>query len=201
MDRNEKDHQMSDDISDGRDRRRPSPFRRTGVLAAAGGFGLLAVACGGSPAPTAPASLQQALQQALAYSQCMRSHGITNFPDPTEISNGAAQSSNGPTRVGVQIGIPAGIDPNSSTYVSANNSCTNQTGFGHVSAAQLQHGLTTLLKYSECMRSHGIASFPDPVENSDGVSLKTAGTGIDQYSSLYKAADKACRALGPGGGS
>jgi hypothetical protein len=194
----DKDCQMNDDISDGRDRRRPSRFRRADVLAAAAGIALLAAACGGSSSPNAPMSLQQQLQQALAYSQCMRSHGIANFPDPTENSNGAAKSNNGPTYVGVQIGIPDGIDPNSPTYVSANNTCTKQTGFGHVSAATLRQALTTLLKYSECMRSHGIANFPDPIETSTGVSLKTAD--IDQNTSQYQAAAQACRALQPGGG-
>lgn len=191
---------MNEDPSAGCGRQRRSRLRQANALAgAAAGIALLAVACGGPSSPAAPMSMQQQLQQALAYSQCMRSHGITNFPDPTEINNGAAQSSNGPTHEGVQIGIPDGIDPNSPTYVSANNTCTKQTGFGHVSAAQLRHGLTTLLKYSECMRSHGIANFPDPIETSTGLSLKTAG--IDQNTSQYQAADKACKGLEPGGGS
>lgn len=189
---------MDDDISDGRHRRRPSRFRRTaGLAAATAGIVLLAAACGGSSGPTAPTGMQQQLQQALAYSHCMRSHGITNFPDPTE--NNGSTASDGATLVGVQIGIPDGIDTSSPMYLSANSACTKQTGWGHVSAAQLNEGLATLLKYSECMRSHGVANFPDPVETSTGVSLKNGD--IDQNTSQYRAANDACRALEPGGGS
>lgn len=199
--RNEKDYQMNGDISENsRGRQSPSRFRRAGVLAAAAAFGLLA-ACGGSSSSTAGLpGLQQELQEALAYSQCMRSHGIANFPDPTQASSGA-RNTNGEVQRGVGIAIQDGtIDASSPQYLSANRTCTKLTGFGHVPAAQLRQGLITLLRYSECMRSHGIANFPDPVENSNGVSIKTAGTGIDVYSPRYKAADRACRALEPGGG-
>jgi hypothetical protein len=197
-DRDEEDYQMNDDIGAIRERRRPSRSWQARALAVIAGIALLAAACGGSPGPAAPTSLRQALQQALAYSQCMRSHGIATFPDPTE--NNGSTNSNGATHVGVEIAIPDGIDTSSPAYLSANNTCTKQTGYGHASAAQLHQLLTTLLKYSECMRSHGIANFPDPVETSTGVSVKTAGTGIDPYSPQYKAADKACRALVPAGG-
>lgn len=179
-------------------RQRRSQLRRASVFAAAtASIALLAAACGGSSSPTAPTGMQQQLQKALAYSQCMRSHGIANFPDPTE--NNGSTGSNGAAYVGVQIGIPEGFDTSSQTYVSANNTCTRQTGWGQVSATQLHQGLTTLLKYSECMRSHGIANFPDPVETSTGVSLKDGD--IDQNTSQYRAADKACVVFEPGGGA
>jgi hypothetical protein len=188
---------MNEESSSSRSRQRRSPLRRVVTIAAAAGLAMLTPACGGSSGPTGTMSIQQQLQQALAYSRCMRSHGITNFPDPAE-NNGSANS-NGATVVGVTIAIPAGIDTSSPAYLSASNACTKRTGYGHVSAAQLHQGLITLLKYSECMRSHGIANFPDPVESSSGVSLKTAG--IDQNTSQYRTAAKACMALEPGGGS
>jgi len=38
---------------------------------------------------TTAAQFQQGLTQALKFAVCMRAHGITNFPDPSE-SNGQA---------------------------------------------------------------------------------------------------------------
>jgi hypothetical protein len=50
------------------------------------------------------------------------------------------------------------------------------------------------------MRSHGITNFPDPFENSHQIGFNTNGTGIDQNSPRYKAANKTCQPLLPGGG-
>ena len=56
------------------------------------GLALLAAACGGSPSSTGPggssnaggpASSQAASSKAVAFSHCMRSHGVPAFPDPT----------------------------------------------------------------------------------------------------------------------
>lgn len=165
---------------------------RAGVLAAfLAGVAVLATACGGSPAAKAgPSFLQAALSKALAYSACMRSHGIVNFPDPTHNSRG------------VTISIPESIDSNSPQYQAADKACRRQSGFGQVSAAVLQQAMSMAVKFAECMRSHGIPDFPDPVENGNGVQAgPSPGSGIDQNSPQYKAARNACRAFRPGGTS
>src|SRR5215467_8113665 len=62
-------------------RRGGSMRRQAGVLATvAGAVLLLATACGGGNS-TAPTALT-AYQKALAYAQCMRTHGVPRFPDP-----------------------------------------------------------------------------------------------------------------------
>jgi hypothetical protein len=65
---------------------------------------------GGKPDPKAQA---KALRQALEFSQCMRSHGVPNFPDP--------KASGG----GLELAIPksAGIDPNSPQFKAAQQAC------------------------------------------------------------------------------
>src|SRR5258707_7073448 len=67
--------------------KRPTRLRRAGSLAAAlAGAALLAAACsGGSPNSSAGAGSPGGSERtsALAYSQCMRAHGIKNFPDPS----------------------------------------------------------------------------------------------------------------------
>jgi subtilase family serine protease len=59
--------------------------RRAGALAVVAAVAVLATACsGGSPSPSAgSASTESATYRAdLAYAQCMRAHGVPNFPDP-----------------------------------------------------------------------------------------------------------------------
>ena len=53
--------------------------RRAGALAVAAAVAVLATACGGS-APSSASAPTYA--QELALAQCMRGHGVPNFPDP-----------------------------------------------------------------------------------------------------------------------
>jgi hypothetical protein len=52
------------------------------------------------------------------------------------------------------------------------------------------------LRVSECMRSHGVPSFPDP----KGGGFDLNGSGIDPQSPAFQAAQKRCFKLLPGGG-
>jgi hypothetical protein len=54
----------------------------TAAMAAVLGFAVLAAGCGGSNGPGSAGS-GSAKAQFLAYSRCMRSHGVSDFPDPT----------------------------------------------------------------------------------------------------------------------
>ena len=190
-----RDYQVTD-INGQRSRWRPAVLR-AGVLAAvAATITLLATACGGGSSTSSTSglmSLSSLTNQALAYAKCMRAHGIPDFPDPTVQDN--AQNK------GVGFSMPSGVDPHSPQYLSAAKLCQKQTGFGHISTAQLQAAMAALLKYAECMRSHGIANFPDPQENGHQIGFSnTAMTGIDQNSARFKGAQSACKALLPGGG-
>jgi hypothetical protein len=63
----------------------------------------------------APSPAQQARAQAaaLAFSACMRSHGVPKFPDP-QFSAG---------RASLRIGRSSGIDPNSPKFQAAQKAC------------------------------------------------------------------------------
>ena len=177
--------------------REPKPRARSWraliIGAVLAGTALSASACGGSPATSSagPPSLATLTDQALAYAKCMRAHGILNFPDPTVQDNAHAKG------VGFSLN---GINPNSPEVKGAAKTCQRQTGFGHITAAQLQAGMTAMLKFAECMRSHGIAGFPDPFENSHQIGINLEGTGIDQNSPRFKAAQKSCQPFMPVGG-
>ena len=166
------------------------------LTAAVASAALLTAACGGSSststAPQLP-TLQTITAKALAYAQCMRSHGITNFPDPTVLDNAHEKS--------VGFSMPAGFDTGSTQFKSAAKACQKKTGFGHPSPAMLQALMANGLKFAECMRSHGITNYPDPVEHGNNIQLGPGpDSGIDTNSPRYKAAQKACVYLLPGGG-
>jgi hypothetical protein len=64
---------------------------------------------GGHPPPLSAARRAAMLK----FAQCMRAHGLTNFPDPTF-------SSNGPR---LRIGPAAGLDPSSPAFQHAQAAC------------------------------------------------------------------------------
>jgi hypothetical protein len=55
-----------------------------------------------------------------------------------------------------------------------------------------------LVKYSACMRSNGVPSFPDPVNGRLQLQAQK-GTDLDPSSSTFQAAQKACKSLEPSG--
>ncbi len=70
---------------------------------------------GGRPSPQQLATMRAA---ALAFSACMRGHGLPDFPDPTFSGNG------------VQLKVTAhpgsGLDPRSPTFQAAQNACRSK---------------------------------------------------------------------------
>lgn len=70
---------------------------------------------GGQPSPAAQAKAQQA---ALAFSRCMRAHGVHDFPDP--------QFSGGRVTIGVKGGAGSDLDPHSPTFKRAQEACRGQ---------------------------------------------------------------------------
>ena len=65
---------------------------------------------GGGAAPP-PLSASQK-QQMVAFAECMRAHGVPNFPDPTF-----------PTGGGVKRSFPAGVVPSSPAFQRAGKAC------------------------------------------------------------------------------
>jgi hypothetical protein len=183
------------------------------VVAALIGLGLLAAACGGgSPSPGVAsvgsttttsqagsesgsnANKSQDYAAAVAYAQCMRSHGVPTFPDPNS-------SGDFITKGGLTNG--QNIDQSSSQVAKANSACQHLLpNGGQPTAAQQQQFLSQALKFSQCMRAHGLPNFPDPKTGpSGGISLSLGGNGIDSHSPQFQAAQKACQSLMPGAGN
>jgi len=104
----------------------------------------VAIAACGSTANT-PINSATA-DQALEYVQCLRSHGVPNFPDPSP--------------GGRLPNVPSDIDTAAPAFRSAQNACARLMpgGGGRVTASQSG----ALLAVARCMRKHGLPSFSDP---------------------------------------
>jgi hypothetical protein len=74
---------------------------------------------GGQPTPAQLAKMQAG---ALAFSKCMRAHGVTNFPDPTVGAGGIG--------IKIQAGSKSGLNPNNPTFRAAQQACQGHLAFG-----------------------------------------------------------------------
>ena len=165
------------------------PLIPTFVIAAAA-VAVLAAGCGGGSSPPAssarPAAAATDLAgEAMAFAACMRSHGLSGYPDP-QVSQSAGH---------VQIRIsPGGLDPNSPAFKSATHACGHLLpGGGSPSSAVSPQEQAQDLRFASCMRTHRVPNFPDP--DHDGVF--TLPSGVDQQAPQFQRATKACANVEP----
>ena len=190
----------------------PSPHRRRVAAAiTAASVVLLVAACtsnahapgvaavssssAGSGSPSAGGS--SSAQSAVAYSACMREHGVRSFLDPDSSGNVPKVD---PGRLGVS----------SSQLQAAQTACldlfpaggplqdqTNCLGAGNCPPALVQQILTAERQYAGCMRAHGVPNWPDPTMNSRGMPVfDTTDAGIDRqfiHSSRFRTPNSECQ--------
>jgi hypothetical protein len=109
-------------------------------------------ACGGSSGgsggstgsdPTAPGPAASGQSGSVAFAQCVRSHGVPDFPDPQNgrfLISGNVQSN--PNFHSAVQACQHLLGPNGATNSGSNNS--------------------QLLAFAHCMQTHGVPQFPDP---------------------------------------
>jgi hypothetical protein len=135
---------------------------------------LLTAGCGGG-ATTAAASGQNGL---VAYSHCMRSHGLPTFPDPTG-----------------NDGIPKDKVPLASPQFGvASKDCQHLipvTGLGPQTTPQQTHTrVADEIAFAACLRTHGFPNFPDPTAGGELTRQMLANARIDLHQpALVQAAD------------
>jgi hypothetical protein len=118
----------------------------------------------------APESQAQLQSDALKYSQCMRSHGEPNFPDP---SRGG----------GFVFPAGSGVNPGSPAFQAAQAKCQkyNPAPSGLGAGTQThpsQQWLSQMVKAAACMRRHGYPDFPDPRTSIPSNAFGPGGTGV-----------------------
>jgi hypothetical protein len=141
------------------------------------------VACGSSNTPQADASGGPLLKLA----QCMRAHGVSNFPDPSSTGG---------------LIIPNDINTNAPGFKSAQGACAKLAQSPGGQGASSENRKVQLLAFAKCMRSHGVPSFADPTNSPPPPSSGNAvggdgwylalGTGQERQAPRYQRAVAAC---------
>jgi hypothetical protein len=161
-----------------------------GLVALALTGGLAACGSSGSSSSTTASATGAQFQARLSLAKCFRAHGI-NVPDP---STGGGPAAGG------------GIFRSLRNYPQAQLSAARQACQQYFSKAFPQLNLSPaqraqfqqqLVKFAQCMRSHGI-DIPDPNTNgAGGFGFQRSFRSIDRNSPAFQAASKACSSLRP----
>jgi hypothetical protein len=167
------------------------PLILSSVVAVAA-FALLAAGCGGggsagvaSVASSTTAATTTTTQNGLvAFSGCMRSSGVPNFPDPQRLAGGNLK---------LTIARLGASSPHFQAAMSACNHLLPNGGRGSQETAQQQRTrLADELSFARCMRSHGVAHFPDPTAQGDLSVERVQAQGIDVHSPAVLHVVQAC---------
>jgi len=172
-------------------RRRCCRSRRQGVLAVMAGIVMLAAACGGSPSST-DTGVSGQFRQNLAFAQCMRSHGLPDFPDPNANGQGFGNQQD------------ANQEQNNPHFGTAYSACRHLLPSAPSSHGKVIPSSSQLVQFAQCMRSHGVPNYPDPNPNAS-LGAEFAQLGINVNSPHFQATLRTCDRLVPppsqGGGS
>lgn len=139
-----------------------------------GGGGSPGVASNASSTTTATTSQQD---RAVVFAHCMRSNGLPNWPDagkPTPQQLGVSKA-----HFQAAVGACSHLLPNG-------GNASQET------AQQQRTRLADELSFAKCMRSHGLAHFPDPTAQGDLSVDMVQAQGIDVHSPAVLGVVQAC---------
>jgi hypothetical protein len=173
-------------------RRRPGRARAVAVIFVVA-TALPAAACssgspssagaGGSPQPGVSANSSSGL----AYSRCVRAHGVPDFPDP---------GSSGQLSKEAVVSALQGVS--NSRAEAATGACARLNPAGQENPTLTAQEQQDYLRAAACMRSHGITGFPDPTFPGGRLNLQIPSS-IDTTSRPFNQAAQTCTKLIPAG--
>jgi len=152
---------------------------------------VLVAGCGSGSAHTN--SSAKVVSGALAYADCMRSHGVPDFPDP----NGQGDFQLRPaTRVvdGRRTAV-GDLIPTSPAFQGAQRACGSFGSAGRrVTVAQENQEFRSELTAARCMRANGVSGYPDPKLVGGSIDLEFNGRFSPTSPAFQRAAAKCGKA-------
>jgi hypothetical protein len=135
-----------------------SRLRPSVALALAGVIGLIGAGCGSnassesgtSTATATPSSGADkkltARDKAVKFAECIRAHGVSDFPDPNEHNQ-----------------FEYGVSVTGAVWKQATTACKDLQPPGTLSGKRTPQQQSASIRFAQCIREHGVKDFPDPV--------------------------------------
>ena len=164
------------------------------LLVAVAAVSMLAAGCGSSSDSSSTASgsggrpsqaqIQREQEEAVSFADCMRSRGVSDFPDPTTA----------PREFKFSLS-PNSPDRHSPAFQSAAAACQHllpDNGAPSQAAAQTPAQIAAFLAFARCIRSHGFPAFPDPTSTGELTHQMLASAGINIHQPAVVRVADAC---------
>ena len=129
--------------------RRQRPLAALALVAL---IGLAGAGCG-SNAPTGTGTASSgantkltARDKAVKFAECIRAHGVSDFPDPNEKNQ-----------------FEYGVSVTPAVWDKATTACKDLQPPGTLSSKRTRKQQSASLRFAQCIRDNGVKDFPDPV--------------------------------------
>jgi hypothetical protein len=87
-----------------------------------------------------------ARDKAVKFAECMRAHGVSDFPDPTDKNADSY-----------------GVSVSKAVFTRAVDACKALKPPGALSSKRTPKQQSAAIRFAQCVRDHGVRDFPDPV--------------------------------------
>jgi hypothetical protein len=130
-------------------------LRPLAVFAMVATIGVLSAGCGSNaPSKTGTASSSgnggnkklTARDKAVKFAECIRAHGVRDFPDPDAKNQ-----------------FQYGVSVTPTVWTRAVTACKDLQPPGTLSGKRTPKQQSASLRFAQCIRDHGVKDFPDPV--------------------------------------
>jgi hypothetical protein len=142
--------------------------------------------CGSSaPAETGTGSNDTAnAQKAVKFAECMRSNGVSQFPDP---------GASGELTIDA-VANGSSLDPSTPAFKQAISACKDLQPAGFMGTRRSSQQQQAALRFAQCIRANGVTDFPDPIPNGPLVDTSRIPSAAEPGGmSILHAAMQKCR--------
>ena len=146
---------------------------------------LIGAGCGSNaPAETGAATATKtatARDKAVKFAECIRTHGVSDFPDP----NGKNQ-------------FEYGVSVSPAVWNRAVSACKALQPPGTLSSKRTPRQQSTALEFARCMRDNGVKDFPDPANGEplvDTTKIPSLGDRSPRTDPVFAPAMDKCRVV------
>ena len=163
----------------------PALIALAGLISGCGASASAGTGGGGSGTTAASA------QKAVKFAKCMRSNGVSQFPDP---------NASGKLTIDA-VANGSGLDTNSPAFKQALSACKGLEPTGFTGSTRSSQQQAAGLKFAQCIRANGVPDFPDPLPNGPLVDTNRIPSANQPggMSALHAAMQKCSAAAGAAG--